>query len=52
MKDEIWINYQIKIKEDKFTEITNGLKCNKLKVVLFCFVFPECTADTRVPFLC
>ena len=42
------MNYGIKIKEDKFTAIANGLKCNKLKVLIF---FPESTVDTRVPFL-
>ena len=29
------MNYGNKIKEDKLTAITNGLKCNKLKVLIF-----------------
>ena len=44
VKDEIWMNYGNKIKEGKFTAITNGLKCNKLKVLIF---FPESTIDMR-----
>ena len=44
VKDEIWMNYGNKIKEGKFTAITNGLKCNKLKVLIF---FPESTIGTR-----
>ena len=35
MKDEIWMNYGNKIKEDKLIAITNGLKCNKWKVLIF-----------------
>ena len=44
VKDEILMNYGNKIKEGKLTEITNGLKCNKLKVLFF---FPESIIDIR-----
>ena len=44
VKDEIWMNYGNRIKEGKFIAITNGMKCNKLKVLIF---FPESTIDTR-----
>ena len=35
VKDEIGMNYGNKIKEGKLTAITNGLECNKLKVLIF-----------------
>ena len=31
------MNYGNKIKEGKFTAITNGIKCNTLKVLIFFF---------------
>ena len=48
------MNYGNKIKEDKLTAITNGLKCNKLKVLIFLqkvlLILDNChfsTIDTR-----
>ena len=38
------MKYGNKINEGKFTAITNVLKCNKLKVLIF---FPENTVDMR-----
>ena len=54
VKDEILMNYGNKIKEGKLTVITNVLKCNKLKVLIFfqkvLLILDKChfsTIDTR-----